>query len=526
VGSSDLRLAVADTGVDPAHPELQAPLAGGGWRMTLGVNVTGEPAFADTFGHGTPVAGVMAARTHEGPHADSLGMAGVCGGDGLANPGCRLVPIKITPGRSGAASSFDIARAMLYATAVGARAMNLSFAGPGPSRLERLAMHHAITHDCVVVAAAGNHGYLNGDRPQYPAAYAADGLGIQVGASDPWDRRATWSSYGPGLDVMAPGVDIWSCLVTYPIPDRPPHPPYLALSGTSFAAPFVTGTVGLLAARRPELMDTDFQRVVRESADDLATPGPDPETGWGRVNAAAALAAVDPSLGIWHDEIAGQRFTSAGFDTLRLDEPGPGTLERMTGPLRVERIEVTATVVLPDSFRAPARVWPRVGGTFTGRGDARMPYWTPWAEVAAQDDRSFTLRGYLFRAADPACTACPAEPWLPLSPDQARFGFTVLGSVERGPGVGVADPVPAGARIRVHPNPFRTTTMIRGPAGAGFAIVDVAGRMVRRGTLDGRMGGYRWDGLDARGRRVRPGLYLVRCDRAAGARIARVIRLD
>ncbi|HKQ58529.1 MAG TPA: S8 family serine peptidase, partial [Candidatus Eisenbacteria bacterium] len=528
VGSRAVRLAVADTGVDPGHPELQAPLPGGGWRMELGINVTGEPtqAYADTFGHGTPVAGVMAARTHEGARFDSLGMAGVCGGDGAANPGCRLVPIKVTPGREGGASSFDIARAILYATEVGARAMNLSFAGSGPSRLERLAMLHAITHGCVVVAAAGNHGYANGDQPQYPAAYAADGVGIQVGASDPWDRRANWSSFGPGLDVLAPGVDIWSCIMTYPIPDRPLHPPYMALSGTSFAAPFVTGTLGLLAALRPDLMDTDFQHILRESADDLGAPGRDAETGWGRLNAAAALAAVDPSLGLWHDEVAGDTFSSAGLDTLVLGEPGPGTLERVPRPIRVERIEVTATVAIPDSFvDGSVRVWPRVGGTFTGRGDARMPYWTPWAEVIAQDRHSFTLRGWLFRAADPACAPCAQEPWLPFPWDQARFGFTVLGRV-RGSDVGAVSPAPAGRGVSARPNPFRSATRIEGPPGATVTIFDLGGRMVRRGVLDGTMGALPWNGCDMQGRPVRPGLYLVRCDRGAGPRLAKVVRLE
>ena len=546
VGANDLRLAVADTGVDPDQPELQMALPGGGWRMELGLNVTADPspAWADTFGHGTPVAGIMAARTNERVHFDSLGMAGVCGGDGGTNMGCHLVPIKIAPGRSGSATSFDIARAILYATAVGARAVNLSFAGSGPSRLERLAMLHAITHGCVVVAAAGNHGFRDGATPQYPAAYAGDGLGIQVGASDPWDQRAVWSSYGPGLDLLAPGVDIWSCLMTYPIPDRPPHPDYLAVSGTSFAAPFVTGTVGLLAAARPELMDTDFQRILRESADDLGTPGVDDQTGSGRLNAAAALAAIDPSLGIWHDEVAGQVFMGTGFDTLIALEPGPGVMERVRGPVRVERIEVRSTVTLPDSFitgqEAPVRVWPRVGGTFTTRGAFRMPYWTPWAEVATRDARSFTLRGYLYRIADSTCAACAGESWLPLPPDQARLGFTVLGPVSR-PLAGAA-PGATGyhERLVVRPSPFRSTTLVLGPAGGHITIVDATGRVVRRAALDGTMGAFAWDGLDQRGRRVRPGLYVVRCDRLpgtgspggsqagspAGSLFAKVVRLE
>lgn len=524
VGAPNLRLAVADTGVDPDQPELQALLPDGGRRLELGINITEEQSrsYADSFGHGTPVAGVMAARTHEGAHFDSLGMAGVCGGDGAANPGCRVVPIKIAPGHSGLATSFDIARAMLYATRVGARAMNLSFAGGGPSRLERLAMLHAITHGCVVVAAAGNRG--NG-QPQYPAAYAADGLGIQVGASDPWDRRAPWSSYGPGLDVLAPGVDIWSCWMTYVTPGGAVYPGYARLNGTSFAAPFATGTVGLLAAARPELMDTDFQRLLRESADDLGPAGPDAETGWGRLDAAAALRAVDPALGIWHDEVAGAMLASAGVDTLRLAEPGPAGLERVTGPLRVERVAVTTTVTLPDSFAAPVRVWPRIGGTFTMRGAFTSPYFTPWAEVIAQDDRSFTLRGYIFRVSDPACPACTEDPWLPLPPDQARFGFTVLGPVRRT--ATAAAPAPAASpRLSARPNPFRSTTRITGPAGARVVILDVAGRVVRRAALDGTMGALLWDGLDGRGVPVRPGLYIVRCDGHGGLPLAKVVRLE
>jgi len=527
VGAAGLRLAIADTGVDPDQPELQAPLEGGGWRMDLGINITEEfsRSWADSFGHGTPVAGVMAARTNEGAHFDSLGMAGVCGGDGAANPGCRLVPIKIAPGHSGGATSFDIARAMLYATRVGARAMNLSFAGGGPSRLERLAMLEAITHGCVVVAAAGNHGFQNGWLPQYPAAYAADGLGIQVGAIDAWARRAAWSSYGPGLDVMAPGVDIWSCWMTYVTPGGSVYPGYADLNGTSFAAPFATGTVGLLAAARPELMDTDFQHLLRESAHDLAVPGPDAETGWGRLDAAAALRAVDPAIGIWHDEVAGALFASAGFDTLRLGEPGPAGLERVSGPLRVERIEVTATVAIPDSFAAPVRVWPRVGGTFTMRGPFAAPYFTPWAEVIAQDDRSFTLRGYIFRAVDPGC-ACADDPWLPLPPDQARFGFTVIGPVRRGSAAVPSPAAPSANELRAEPNPFRSATRITGPRGAHLVISDALGRVVRRATLDGTMGALRWDGLDGRGVPVRAGLYIVRCDSPGGPRLAKVVRLE
>ena len=288
----------------------------------------------------------------------------------------------------------------------------------------------------------------------------------------------------------------------------------------------MTGTVGLLAAARPELMDTDFQHLLRESADDVGAPGRDAETGWGRLDAAAALRAVDRSLGVWHDEAPGTTFASAGFDTLVAGEPGPGALERVTGPLRVERIEVTATITLPDSFRAPVRVWPRVGGTYTTRGAFRMPYWTPWAEVVAQEARSFTLRGFLFRVAEPGCARCAGESWLPLPPDQARFGFTVIGPVERAPITAAPAPPANQPRFGAHPNPFTATTVFSGPTGNPIVIVDIAGRVVRRGALDGTMGGFVWDGRDGHGQRVRPGLYFARCDRPAGPLSTRVVRVE
>src|SRR4029077_4412110 len=124
------------------------------------------------------------------------------------------------------------------------------------------------------------------------------------GATDPRDDRAIFSSYGPGLDLLAPGVNIWTTFMTYPSARGAVYDGYVAGSGTSFATPFVTGTVGLLAALRPELCDTDFQQVLRESADDIGASGVDAETGWGRLDAARALASVAPAFGVWHDEVA------------------------------------------------------------------------------------------------------------------------------------------------------------------------------------------------------------------------------
>jgi subtilisin family serine protease len=524
-GSNQLRLAIADTGIDPTHPDLALTLPDGSSRIERGLNVTTEPggAVTDSFGHGTLVAGVMAARSGEGPHFDSLGVAGVCGGDGGPNTGCHIVPIKIAAGHSGVASSFDIARAIVYAADVGARAVNLSFAGSGGSAVERAALYYAVTRGCIVVAAAGNRGSA---QPQYPAAYAADGLCIQVGASDPFDRRTSFSSFGPGLDVVAPGVTVWTTNVT-----GPGRSGYTASAGTSFAAPFVAGTTGLLAALRPELTDTDFQHLIRESAHDLGAPGPDAENGWGRLDAGAALAAVPAEFGVWHDEVAGERLTVLGTDTLWVSEAGPGTMTQLRGPRRAELVRVETTVVLPDSFAGPVRVWPRVGGTFTVRAGYRLPYWAPWCEVAELGGRYLTLRGYLYRVLDADLPAGLTDPWLPVPPDQARFGFTVIGHVERVPTLD-APPPAAGATTALiaRPNPFRGGVRLivprASPAGARVTVTDLAGRVVARLSPEPASGEAAWDGCDARGRPVPPGLYLARYDAGGRTTRCKLVKLD
>lgn len=524
VGDDALKLAVADTGIDPAQPELGGTLAGGGPRIVDALNVTNEPvpAVTDSAGHGTPVAGVMAARTNDGPHFSGGGVAGMCGGDGVTTAGCRIVPIKIAPGHSGEATSFDIARAMIHATDVGARAMNLSFAGPGSARIERLALAYALTRGCVVVVAAGNKGATLPTQPQYPSAYAAEGLCIQAGASDPSDQRVNFSSYGPGLDLVAPGVNAYTTFMTYPSYYGAVYDGYVAASGTSFAAPFVAGAVGLLATARPELVDTDFQRVLRETADDIGAPGVDQETGWGRLNVGRALHAVRPEVGIWHDEVRADSLVADGEGTLAIGERGPGTLDRYRGDVAVTRWAAYATVTVPDSLVDSLHVWPRVGGTLAVRGDYRLPYFASTAEVVAQDARTFTLRGWLYRADEDSTL----DGWIPLPPEYVRFGFTVIGRAARAlpAGAPVAGVAPAAApALRAGPNPFRGALDVVAASHGRVGVYDAGGRLVR--ALESRDGRARWDGRDGAGRDTPPGLYFVRWTGAAGTRTVRVVRL-
>ena len=442
VGDARIKLAVADTGIDPDQPELGGTLPDGTPRLVDALNVTDDPdpSVLDLYGHGTPVAGVMAARTGNGaPIALGTGVAGVCGGDGRGNVGCRIVPIKIAPGHSGDATSFDIARALLHAADVGARAMNLSFASDGPSRTERLAMTYALFNGCIPVCAAGNSGFDTPRQPLFPAAYASDGLTISVGASDPNDRRTLFSSYPTSLDLLAPGENVLTTFMTYPSFYGARYPGYVPASGTSFAAPHVTGAIGLLAAVRPDLSDTDFQHVIRESAHDLPPAGRDAPTAWGRLDLERMLARVAPGVGLWHDEIAADSFVVSGSGLLTVLEGGTGTLAAHLGSTWSTRLAALGTVAIPDSFLSVTSVWLRVAGTMAARGDFSIPYFSPSAEVMDHDDHHATFRGFVYRLQEDSCATCD-DRYVPLPPSSVRFAFSVLGPVDRPPTLTV-DPI-------------------------------------------------------------------------------------
>lgn len=447
VGSNAIKLAVADTGIDPSQPELGGLMPDGSARIVDSLNVTADPdgAVLDQYGHGTPVAGVMASRTNDGAHfAPNSGVAGVCGGDGDGNAGCRIVPIKIAPGFSGDATSFDIARAFLHAANVGARAMNLSFAGESPSRVERQALTYALYKGCIPVCAAGNSGYDFPTLPWFPACYAKDGLAISVGASEMNDQRTMFSSYPFGLDLLAPGLNVFTTFMTYPSHFGATYPGYVAASGTSFAAPHVAGAVGLLAAARPELSDTDFQHVIRESADDIGAPGIDAPTAHGRLNLERMLDRVRPEIGIWHDEIPADSFTVEGEGMLTVEEPLGGTLARHYGSSWSTRLAAYGTAAIPDSFLTVTGAWLRVAGTMAARGDYRIPYFSPSAEVMSLEPERVAFRGYVYRVMEDSCAGCD-DRYVPLAPSNVRFAFTVIGVVDRPPTLIVTEPATGAA---------------------------------------------------------------------------------
>ena len=259
-------VAVIDTGVDTDHADLVGNLILPGQDV-----VNGDSVPDDGYGHGTHVAGIIAAVTD-----NAIGVAGV-------SWHAKILPVKVLDDDSGSGDNFQVAEGIEWAVDNGARVLNLSLGGPDYSSLLQTAVDYARGKNCVVIAAAGNDGV---SQSNYPAA--CNGA-IAVGATDELDNRASFSNYGTWITVVAPGVNIVS---TYPNHAHTLYPGtfnYAVLQGTSMAAPFVSGVAALIIARNPAITGPQIESRIIRGVDDIGTIGKDYLFGYGRINAMKAV---------------------------------------------------------------------------------------------------------------------------------------------------------------------------------------------------------------------------------------------
>ncbi|MDQ7810883.1 type VII secretion-associated serine protease mycosin [Amycolatopsis sp. A133] len=262
---------VVDTGVDAQTPQL----AGG--RVQRGQDVAnpgGGPADADCFGHGTFVAGIIAA----GARPDT-GFAGIA-------PEATILPIRcatLTPdGSPPVLTAVQMADGIRAAVDGGARVVNISASTNVPDPELEKSVQHAADRDVVVVASAANSAQ-QGDPVTYPAAFPGV---LAVGAVDATGKKADFSQTGGFLSLVAPGVGVTSV--------GPGGAGHWLGSGTSYAAPFVAGVAALVRAYHPQLSAAQVKRRLELTADHPAAALPDPGFGWGTVNAVAAVTTVLP----------------------------------------------------------------------------------------------------------------------------------------------------------------------------------------------------------------------------------------
>ncbi len=258
-GSSNVIVAVLDTGLSPS-----AEFAG---RTIPGYNfVSNNSDPTDDHGHGTAVAGTVAANANNG--------AGVAGVDWQ----CRIMPVKVLDsGNFGFYSWW--AQGIDYAVSHGAKVINLSAGGGSSDFTLTRAITNAIAQGVIFVTITHNDGSgtirFPGNLPEV----------ITVGATDALDRRCGFSNYGPQIDLCAPGTNLFTVSRGGTAQ---------AWWGTSFAAPLTAGVCALLASVRPNLSHQEARDLLCAGAEDAVgdstdTPGFDPAYGWGRLNAYHSL---------------------------------------------------------------------------------------------------------------------------------------------------------------------------------------------------------------------------------------------
>ena len=282
-GAPIVTVAVIDTGIDPNHPDLAGVALPGATFVSSPDPSCAPGSVIDDNGHGTHVAGVIAANGNNGQ-----GIAGVAFG-------VRILPIKALD-CTGSGLLSDVASGVTYATDHGARVINISLGSSSAQSTLQDAIRYAVARNVLVVAAAGNCGVTStrcasANEPQYPGAFPET---LAVAATDQGDTHASFSNVGAYVGLSAPGVRIWSTTPTYPTTLSRANPSlanYAAFSGTSQASPLVAGVAALALSREPGLTAAQLTDRLRATADDVGSPGVDAVFGAGRVNALRAVTA-------------------------------------------------------------------------------------------------------------------------------------------------------------------------------------------------------------------------------------------
>lgn len=332
-------VAVIDTGLDKRHPQmLDAHVAPG--RNVIGTGFSRTDTHdCSGSGHGTSVTSVIAAQ-----HLEGVSFAGVA-------PDATIVPIKQTnTGGDKSGTAEGIAAGIEAAIAAKARVVNISVTASNPGTQLRAAVTAAARANLVIVAAAGNEGQGN-NFPAYPAAYSTEFPNvIAVSASDVQDAIGTFADTGNYVTVAAPGVN-----VVVPAPIRG----YTKVDGTSFAAPYVTGTVALVLAAHPSMTAAQVRNRIEATADRPPKSVPDRKYGWGIVNPYLAVTAI--------------RDDATAVPIARKGAPLPALALASPADRHLAHVALASAVVLLGlSLLAAAAAAVLRGQRHSGRRDARM----------------------------------------------------------------------------------------------------------------------------------------------------------
>jgi len=312
-GSSEIPIAIIDTGCELTHPDLAASLwtnpgeiAGNnidddnngyvddihGWDFvdapsfpSSGDYLVRDADPSDENGHGTAVAGICGAQMNNG-----LGVAGLA-------PGCPIMVLR-AGNMDGYLQEDDVASAIFYALDNGAKIINMSFGDTQASPMLEDVMTYATQAGLILVAAAGNYGSA---AMVYPAAYNSV---LCVGASDQTGQRASFSSYGTSLDLLAPGSGIYTTLL------NEGYGTLLGGNGSSYSAAFASAAAGLILSEHPEWNANMVISTLKSSCEDVEPAGWDAQSGQGLLRADRALQIPEALMAEISYPVTGQGITS------------------------------------------------------------------------------------------------------------------------------------------------------------------------------------------------------------------------
>ena len=320
-------IAILDSGMDSAHPDLAG-------NTVAGYNIYDNNAdTTDVCGHGTKVAGSAAAVTN-----NAAGVSGVAGQ-------ARIMPVRIAYNNSGSCYAYfsTMASGVTWAADHGARVVNISYGNVPTSSAVQSAANYLRGKGGLLFVSTGNNARDEGFTPTSTM--------IPVSATDSADNLASFSSYGAFTALSAPGAGIYTTVA---------GGGYGAVNGTSFASPVAAAVAALVMSANPSLTADQVQNILFTTAVDLGDPGRDIRFGYGRVNAAGAVAAAKA-----------QPVADTTAPTVAIANPAGGsTVSGLVsvsvnaadnvGVTRVD-LKVNGTVVASDSTGSTTFTWDSTG---------------------------------------------------------------------------------------------------------------------------------------------------------------------
>lgn len=377
-GDSSVIVAICDSGVDLDHPDLQDALVSG-YNAASGQTQAAGGDVDDVNGHGTFVAGCAAAQGNNG-----IGVVGV-GWD------FTIMPIRVSNNSDGTASAFAILDGARWAAEQGAHIINASFSG-GTSASNQSAARYIKEQGGLLFWASGNdNAFVEPNRPDY----------VLVGSTTSSDNRSSFSNYGPGVDVTAPGSSVRSTRN---------GGTYGNGSGTSYASPIAAGVGAMIRSANPELSPDDIQAVLYQSVDDLGASGRDDFFGRGRVNTFNAVQLAQTYVRPTVLPVS-SGFEDAGWADLFAASAGSPALDTMpeapegTSVMRLDNDDAITTDALAGrTLYDDAMISFDLRADNLEPGDALLvqylenPDFAPadsWATLAQIDDRGAVNDGFL-----------------------------------------------------------------------------------------------------------------------------------